>query len=444
MSKRRKENQNKRPRKPGIIILSAIVILILVFNIVELGKYMNRKKEAEKYANMEIAINVDRPVNLIGLMDSYGVPYSSEVPNSFYNLLESALDKDGNLSTSLDMFNLYANKTWQLNGVFRNGLTIGEFKHLQNFSIDFTRHKFPSQIKKDMNYPTDEALSDVQIYDYVQSLDNPVIIYSCTANDIFYYFGASPASLTPKKCFDIVSNLNNEAKTIGDHVQGNLNTLLGCNPNSSIYVLGLYLPSDNFALNAVATGVVDKFNKEIEKACESYPNAYYVDVSCLAFCVLPGDFHPNYKGHQVLAAKLGETISQNQHLIGIKDNKDPLLINNTIESTLSESECKDIAEKLNISLSSYHYDPADYVECAVAFEQALYDNDQESLSYTDIETVYTYLKPLLNNDTEAFNKAILVEMAEKKMLYGIIEKENALTPETVKNDKLSYNLPNEK
>lgn len=440
MSKRIQGKQNKSSRKPGIIILSAIAILILVFNIIEVGKYMNRKKEAEKYANMDISVSANTPVDLIGLMDSYGVPYSADVPESFYNLLESSLDKDGNLSSSLDLFNLYANKTWQLNGVFRNGITIGEFKRLQNFSIDFTRHKFPSQIKKDMFYPTDEALSGVQIYDYVQSLDNPVIVYSCTANDIFYYFGASPASLTPKKCFNIVSNLNNEAETIGDHVQENLNTLIECNPDSSIYVLGLYLPSDNYALNAVATGVVDKFNKEIKKACELYPRAHYVDVSCLAFCVLSGDFHPNYRGHKVLAAKIGELISNNQSSVENKDKKGHFSIYRTSERTISESELKEMAEKMYLSLSSYHYNPDDYVECAVAFEQALYDNELETMSYTGIETVYTYLKPLLNNDTKAFDKAILVEIAEKKMLNGIIEKENALAPETVKNDKLSYKL----
>ncbi len=375
-------------------------------------------------------------------MDSYGVPYSAEVPMSFYNLIESALDDNGELSSSLDMFNLYANKTWQLNGVFENGLTIGEFKRLQNFSIDFTRHKFPSKIKDDMFYPTDEVLSDVRIYDYIQSLDNPVIIYSCTANDIFYYFGASPASLTPKKCFEIAENFNKEAESIGNHVQENLDTIFECNPNSCIYVLGLYLPSDNFFLNAVAAGVVDRFNKEIEKACESYSNAQYVDVSCLAYCVLDGDFHPNYRGHQVLAAKLSETISNDyRNTQETIDKQEYSPQSGTPVSALSEQECKDIAGKLNISLSSYDYDPDDYVECAVAFEQALYDNALENLSYIDIEMAYTYLKPLLNNETEAFDKAILVEIAEKKMLYGIIEKENALTPETVKNDKLSYKLP---
>ncbi len=436
------QKTNSRLRKPGIILLFIVVILILVFNVIELGKYMNRKKEAEKYLNMEISVDVDKPVSLVGLMDSYGVPYSSDVPKSFFNMLESNLSSKGMLSDCIDLFNLYANKTWQLNGIFNNGVTIGEFKCLQNFSIDFNKHKFPEQIKKDMDYSTDESVSDVTLFDYVQSMENPVIIYSCTANDIFYYFGASPASLTPKKCFDIAANLNKEAATIGEHVKENLETIINCNPNSKIYVLGLYLPSDNFFLNAVASGVVDKFNKEIKKACEVCPHADYMDVTCLSFCVLPGDFHPDYSGQYILAAKFGEAMSSER--LGSAQRTDEIVTGNEsapIESVLTEEECIELADVLFTSLNSYNYSKDDYVECAVAFEQALYDNDMEDLNYKDIEKIYPYLRTRLNNEDGSFDKAMQVEIAEKKMLYGIREKDNALTPDSVKNDKLSYELP---
>ncbi len=65
MNKKKQVKQNKRPWKSGIIILSVLVILVLVFNIIELGKYMNRKKEADKYADMKITVTVDTPIDLV-------------------------------------------------------------------------------------------------------------------------------------------------------------------------------------------------------------------------------------------------------------------------------------------------------------------------------------------------------------------------------------------
>ena len=410
-----------------------IIILILLINIVGLVKYMKLKNESKKYNNQNISINIDYSVDLVGLMDSYGVPYNKNVTKSFMNILEDSLNESNKLNSSLDLFNLYANKTWQLDGVFDNGVTIGEFNDIKNFSLDFTRHKYPEMIKTGINYEVDSDLENVAIYDYVADLENPVIVYSCTANDLFYYFGASPETLNAEKVYDIWQNLDSEAKALGGHVSGNIDTILNCNSNSRVIVMGLYLPSDNYFLHLAGNGVIDEFNKEIKSACDEYDNVYYLDVTCLAFNVLEGDFHPDQNGQHIMAAKISEVLNSkckkklnknrlNEKSFTYTDNSDEKLDVDLIVKTINDSD-------LPID---------DYVEYAVAFEWALYECEIQNIDFQEIQKKYFEIVNCYDEtEKEKIEKALNVEIAEKKMLYGIDETVNAMNSEGIQNDKLS-------
>lgn len=428
---------NKKKIKQITIFL--ILFLILVINIQGLVKYMKLKNESDKYSMELLEIDIKDSIDLVGLMDSYGVPYDKNVDKSFMDELKSILKSNEKLNSSLDLFNLYANKTWQLDGVFNNGVTIGEFNLIKNFSIDFTRHKYPHKIKDELNYEIDKEIEDVSIYEYVSNLENPIIVYSCTANDLFYYFGASPETLTVEKCVDIVKNFNKEAKTIGDHVSQNIDTIVECNEHSRIFVLGLYMPSDNYFLNLIGSNVIQKFNSEIKNTCDKHDNVYYVDVTCLAFNVLENDFHPNKNGQHIIAAKLAEGLNEKCKKQIDTTDKQPDK-HKEIELNYSDDKEKpnfNINEIYNTMINS-GFPMDDYVEFAVAFEWALYKCDLQDISFKEIESNFSsFLVKFDGDERDKMEQALKLEIAEKKMLFGIDETKNAMNPEGIKNDKLS-------
>ena len=178
-----------RKKKRKHIILISIIVVILVFFAVEFIKYLTLRTDAKKYQTMDVSIKTTDSLDVVGMLDSYGVPYSPEVDNSFFDIYAEELKKEGKLGSELDLFGLYLNKTWHLDGIFRNGVSIDEMTKMQNFAIDFNRHKYENRFRTDLNYSVSEERGDMTVYDYVAGLDKPVICYSCSANDLFYYYG---------------------------------------------------------------------------------------------------------------------------------------------------------------------------------------------------------------------------------------------------------------
>ena len=389
---------------------------------------MRLKREAARYLSEKIHITCESKVDLIGLMDSYGVPYSPFVENSFMDYLEKDLRKQNKLGSSLNLFNLYVNKTWQLNGVFNNRITIGEFNCIQNYSLDLMRHKYPEHIKNDLKYSKDSELENRSVYDYVSSKACPVILYSCVANDIFYYFDFSPETLTLKKCIDIATHFKEETKTIGNHVNENLQTILDCNSNASVYVMGLYLPSDHFFLHLVAGNIIRKFNKEIENACQGYANVHYIDVSCLSCCVLKGDFHPNADGQYILFEKIAEAMNLHP-LPNTSGGKGAV-------SCFQEDDSASAGDMTQPSMQLYEKvfqsdrSMRDYVECAALIEWGLSECNLQNVNYIDLSAIKkTFLEKIKQNHLkENFDLAFDIEIILKKILHNISESEYAMNP----------------
>lgn len=426
--------KKKKGKKAVKIILLILLTAFLVFNVAGLIRYLKLKAESEKYLKKTVDTNIENPVDVVGLMDCFGVPYDEKVSESFMEKLENDLDGKGKLNSSLDLFNLYANKTWQFNGLFQNGVTIGEFYRLQTFSADFTRHKYPDNIKQSLKFESDEKLKDMAIYNYVASLDRPVVVYSCSANDYFYYFNCSPESLTPAKLVDIVKNFRKESRAVADNVAGNIETVLACNPDARILVLGLYMPADNYFLHLFGDGVMGKVNGDIRKACEKYENVTYIDLSCCTFNIIEGDFHPDANGQQIIAVKLAEALNAKPEFPVREGEK------NEKEFVYELSDAADLdVQKIHDTMTGSGLPLDDYVECAVAFEWTLYECELfPVITFLDIEKNYDAIADCFEEEKRQIIKdALDVEIAEKKMLYGIVETDNALNPEEIVNDKMS-------
>ena len=222
------------------LVLLAIILLTVLWNVIQ---YYRLRKTAQYYLERTEPISVEEPLDLVGLLDSYGVPYSPSVEKSFMGYLEEDLESQGMLSSSIDLYGLYINKTWEVDGIFQNDVTIGEMKTMQNFGMDFVRHKYGKErIREDLVYTCDKEQEDVTVASYYSDLNRPVVLYSCAANDLFYYFGTSLESISLPKAVRIIRNLGNGLALLRREIKKNPETLTVYNPKAVIMVRISALP----------------------------------------------------------------------------------------------------------------------------------------------------------------------------------------------------------
>lgn len=430
------QNETSKKTKKGIIkiIFYVVGLIILVGIMVSFVRYISLKKDKKVTLEQGVEISLKdeySKIDLVGLLDSYGVPYSGNVDQSFMDLIEAELSKDNKLNSRLDLYNLYINKTWHLDGIFNNRVTINEMVDMKNFSLDFVRYKYKDKIKTSLTYEYDVEHGEQSVYDYVSSLENPVVLYSCSANDLFYYYGTSLESLTVKSGIELLQNLDNGLDFLEDNVNRNIETLIECNPKCQVFVMGIYVPSDNFIINRMGAIVINKINNRLKSVCEQYDNVYYVDVSSVSFAVLEGDFHPNQDGQKIIASKLAASISEN-----LKKPKDYYVLprdKGVVKQDVVSSD------DFVVLFKECELPKRDYIEYAVAIEWVLDELDCKNVTsecLIDIEDdVIAKLDESENLDL--FIKGYNVVRIEHKILDGMIESQFSLHPETKENDKLS-------
>ncbi len=432
-----KENKSKnkmRKKRIGRKILLVLLGLILLTLVMNLISYISLKKDKKKSLAEGVVINLEGvdSVDLVGLLDSYGVTYSAEVYDSFMDLIESELNGKNIKTTRLDLFNLYINKTWHVDGALNNDVTINDMIEFKNFALDFVRHKYgEGRIKTSLSYESDAENGDVSVYDYIRSLDNPVVLYSCSANDLFYYYGTSLESLNAKRVIEIIKYADDGFDFLENNVKRNMDSIIACNPKSQVFVMGLYMPSDNFWLNRLGSTFINKINKRLKRVCNQYDNVYYVDVSSVSLCVLEGDFHPDQDGQKIIANKLSKSISENLKPVKeyscnpvVKDEKEMEVF--AVDEFVSEYQESDLRTN-------------DYVEYATKIEWVLDQLDCKNTSYKCLEKNKKdiILKLGSSINPEEFEKGYKICVIEHKILNGMIEGEFSLHPETKHNDKLS-------
>lgn len=410
-----------------------ICLLLILFAGWNVYQYFSLKNIADERIHQEIKVDTDQNIDLLGLMDSYGVNYHPSVPVNFQDVLEEALNSDGKLSSSLNLFNLYCNKTWELEGVFTSDVTIGEFVKIQNYALDFTRHKYGNQIKTDLVYRAPTDLEDVSIREYTTNLRHPVILYSCTANDLFYYFNVSLESINAGKVVSLIRNWKQGLDLLKDEVRCNIETLTTCNPNAQVFVMGIYVPTDNFFLQRLGSPFVNAINGRIEAACNLYDNVYYVDCSSVCFSVLDGDFHPDSDGQHQIATALMDSINENLKefpYTAFDYSDSPKQKENPVQARVTADTVWKQMLDTGLPLE-------DYVEYSVAFELVLQLSGMEDITAeelvwleNDFDTV------LVGENLKMMKEALGIIRTERKIHQGFDLKQYTLN-EKVQNDKLS-------
>ena len=256
-------------------------------------------------------------------------------------------------------------------------------------------------------------------------------MYSCSANDLFYYYGTSLESLNAKHVIEIIKYADDGFDFLENNVKRNMDSITACNPKSQIFVMGLYMPSDNFWLNRLGSTFINKINKRLKRVCEQYENVYYVDVSSVSLCVLEGDFHPNQDGQKIIANKLAEAIYEN--LKPVKEYScNPVVKNEKEMEVFTVDEFVEEYQKSDLRTN-------DYVEYATKIEWVLDQLDCKNTSYKCLEENKEHIIPKLGSliDIDEFEKGYEICVIEHKILDGMIEGEFSLHPETKHNDKLS-------
>lgn len=430
------KNSSKKGKSRMVvkIIAAAVLALALISLVVGIIRFEMLKKERDEAMKQGIEITLSDQsigkIDLVGLLDSYGVPYSESVGQSFFDLIRNELERQNLLGSELDLFNLYINKTWHMDGIFENKVTINEMIQMKNFSLDFVRAKYSEKIKQSLCYTLDSQNGERTIYEYVEQLNNPVVVYSCSANDLFFYFGTSLESLTIKKAAEVICNVGPGLDFLEGNIQKNINTILSCNPKSQVFVMGLYLPADNFFVNRAGSLFIRKINNRIQEVCNRFENVYYVDVSSVCFEILEGDFHPNQNGQTIMAHELAKAMSANIKPVreypydSIMKEK---MVNPRIDVNV-------VVEKFR----EYSYSMRDYVEYSTAFEWSLHETGFKDASWESLLLCEDIIIEMLGDsiDSEQFRKGYEICIIEHKILEGIIEAEQSLHPEGKKNDKI--------
>ncbi len=436
--------KKKKYAKYIFIIIGSV--LFLTFS-VGLVRFLMLRRKYKRYLERGCRISNSEKLDIVGMLDSYGVPYSPSVDKSFFQIITEELQNSGQLGSALDLYNLYANKTWAIQGIFDNGVTIGELKTIQNFSISFTKHKYPDMVKENIYYTYPQELKEKTLFDYIRGLDNPVILYSCSANDLFYYYNTSLEGINIKKIYRIIKHLDDATERLSKSIRSNIEAIKKCNPNAIVLVMGLYIPSDNFLINSIGNIVISRINKSIKMSCQGIEGAHFVDVSCLSFGILKGDFHPNQDGQRVLAAIIAEKIDKyvskdlsNKKKVSNETWKESHQINDS-KFHFNDTEIIKKSRALYSFIVNKQVILDDYVKCAVIFEEALYELNLEQIDYRELIDIKEEMLKLVDSSSkEYWEMALDVEISEKKMLNGITESDHALSPVGIKNDKLSYKI----
>ena len=95
-------------KKNRLIKIVGVIITAIVF--VNIYSYFELKHQAQE-ALKSYEFSVDQEIDLLGLMDSYGVPYSTSVDKSFLDSISEELLSQKKLGIVLDLYNLYINNS---------------------------------------------------------------------------------------------------------------------------------------------------------------------------------------------------------------------------------------------------------------------------------------------------------------------------------------------
>lgn len=268
---------------------------------------------------MENIINFykDKEVFMVGALDSLGVPYTLDNTEmkSYIELVADALSQHGIHLTYFNMSSLGRNKTWELQRILKHDYSIGEYNRWNQYAslyvISGQREEeswpFPTNPNFVEEFYKDIPHSDIRITTQLQTIENPIFLYSCGGMNIRQYLKVNSEMdfEDVKVCFkEVVFRAFHHIRQTKQDIRNVIEDILSLNPNMEIYVLGVYAMLDEQIFRDLAFPFVFWYNAELKKIISSYENVHYIDIVKVKDMVAKKDMHPTLEGQKYIAKQL--------------------------------------------------------------------------------------------------------------------------------------------
>ena len=275
-------------------------------------------------------------LHLFGLNDSQGVclppiPFK----RTLLGEVSYALNRRGLVTNSIDAFSLLLNKTEHVDQMLKYNFSVEQIKASQvksailSLSKALSENGYPAFLGRianiyKMNYGIKPGDREKFISTELRKSTEPVVIYSCGANDLMRAVGSDPLSLLrtykeahegkdsekreyAQKRFNYSIRRASDHKTVDDTIDAvkrNFDTILGVNNDARIVALKLFVPQTFFGENIffVFREMIENYNNKLSEVCSEY-GVSTVDTQLVSIehCNGEGNFHNSPFGNQKIA-----------------------------------------------------------------------------------------------------------------------------------------------
>lgn len=254
---------------------------------------------------------------IMGGNESIGVPCAVHDKNkkSFLNVIKDHVSNDENQVEVIDMFNMFVNKSWNIDEFLKHNLTLEELKNMKKACINVNGEDLLCKVA----YPKDLSLldpvlpgdSEKRITDMMKKSDELIMFYQSGSNNIMYELQGNPlAGLFDKKMRNrAIGLMENDdiIKSVINGMEKNIYNILTIKDDANLQIMGLYIPKAFSILGNKSEGFrkmndfIKRFNEYVKDLSFKYA-ANYVDIEPISsYCAKGGlDFHVNKKGYDLL------------------------------------------------------------------------------------------------------------------------------------------------
>lgn len=238
----------------------------------------------------------EKDVMIVGLNATQGVNSKKLFRKGILEYLAKLIKEEKNSTKIINAFSLMFNKTEHVDYFLESNLSVEEIKDLQVNSIasalektliDFHMPKFIGKIGYVSKVFDCKKKEDKNTFltDSIRCADDPIIIYSCGANDLMREGWNNPIDIerdyqNKEKNDNYNYTLSkfedyNIVKKVIGNIEKNFNNILGLNSNADIFALGIYAPR-NLQLEEmeIINLAIAEYNRKLEELCKKYGVQY--------------------------------------------------------------------------------------------------------------------------------------------------------------------------
>lgn len=377
----------KKMAKKTLIITRNTLIGVATISTVGIGGYSAyihnslNKIEIDQNKVKSIVETYDKEITFVCLNDSQAIninPCFWE-PNAVEYIEKSFIEQGANVQF-INASSLKFNKTNHIDKILDNNLSYEEIKNLNLLGAKAAFSKISSDFHLPIDCgfigsvfvePVEEGDESLYISSTIQNSNNPIILYTCGANDLMRALNNNPLSI---KKYDKDGNIAdnylysvykaNQDSTLDNiinDVEINFKKIYSLNPSCQIYALSLYLPNNVTGEDMQPfVKIINDYNKKLKELCDNY-NVHYISTSDLAEVYMEtANFHINEQGHKKLANLIINEIAKNN--LTLLDN------NHQKNSFIQSKGLSGLASSLNDEINLVPYENYDELNAKYLYE----------------------------------------------------------------------------